>query len=195
MPIIVMLLSAIFLREKITSLKFSGIILGFSGALTLVLYGSAFTKNAPNIPLGNAMMLVNAFSYGAYLVILKPITKKYSVVTLMKWMFPIGVLMNLPIGLGELSQVEWQLLPWDAVWRIGFVLLFTTFFAYLLNMYALREVPPTTIGVLTYVQPIIAIVYATFTGNDKMDWIKSLATLLVFTGVYLVTKKKQTATS
>ena len=75
MPIIVMLLSAIFLREKITSFKLLGIVFGFSGALTLVLYGNAFIKNAPNIPLGNAMMLINAFSYGAYLVIMKPITK------------------------------------------------------------------------------------------------------------------------
>ena len=190
MPIIVLILSAIFLKEKITSLKILGILFGFAGALTLVLYGSSFTKNAPNIPLGNTMMLINAFSYGAYLVIIKPITKKYHVITLMKWMFPLGVLMNLPFGTEQLLAVEWQHLPWDAIWRIGFVLIFTTFFAYLLNMYALREVPPTTIGVLTYVQPIIAIIYATFTGNDQLDWIKTLATLFVFTGVYLVTKRK-----
>lgn len=189
MPIIVMLLSAIFLREKITSFKLLGIVFGFSGALTLVLYGNAFIKNAPNIPLGNAMMLINAFSYGAYLVIMKPITKKYHVVTLMKWMFPLGVLMNLPFGLQELLAVDWYSLPFDALWRIGFVLFFTTFLAYLLNMYALREVPPTTIGVLTYVQPIIAILYATFTGNDAMDAVKTLATVLVFVGVYLVTKR------
>jgi drug/metabolite transporter (DMT)-like permease len=137
------------------------------------------------------MMLINAFSYGAYLVIIKPITKKYHVVTLMKWMFPMGILMNLPFGSEQLLAVEWMELPWEAIWRIGFVLLFTTFLAYLLNMYALREVPPTTIGVLTYVQPIIAIIYATFTGNDQLDGVKLLATILVFTGVYLVTKKTQ----
>ncbi len=189
MPIIVLLLSAIFLKERITSLTITGIVFGFLGALTLVLYGNSFIKNAPNIPLGNAMMLINAFSYGAYLVIIKPITKKYHVITLMKWMFPLGVLMNLPFGLNELTAVAWSGLPWEGIWRIGFVLFFTTFFAYLLNMYALREVPPSTIGVLTYVQPIIAILYASFTGNDQLDGVKSLATLLVFVGVYLVTKR------
>lgn len=191
MPIIVLLLSALFLREKITSQKILGILFGFAGALTLVLYGSSFTKNAPNIPLGNAMMLINAFSYGAYLVIIKPITKKYHVVTLMKWMFPMGVLMNLPFGTEQLLEVQWTKLPWEAIWRMGYVLIFTTFLAYLLNMYALREVPPTTIGVLTYVQPIIAIVYATLTSNDQLDGIKSIATILVFSGVYLVTKRKK----
>ena len=191
MPIIVLLLSALFLKEKITSSKIVGVVFGFAGALTLVLYGNAFIKNAPNIPLGNAMMLVNAFCYGSYLVIMKPITKKYHVITLMKWMFPMGVLMNLPFGSQELLAVDWFSLPIDAVWRIGFVLFFTTFLAYLLNMYALREVPPTTIGVLTYVQPIIAIIYASITGNDQMDGVKTLATLLVFVGVYLVTKRNK----
>lgn len=189
MPIIVMLLSAFFLKEKITLLKTGGLFFGFLGAITLVLYGGSFIKNAPNIPLGNAMMLVNAFSYGSYLIIVKPISKKYHVVTLMKWMFPLGILFNLPIGMEEFLQIEWIHLPFDALWRIGFVLLFTTFLAYLFNMYALREVPPSTIGVFTYLQPIIAIGYATLSGNDEMDGVKSVATLLVFAGVYLVTKK------
>lgn len=189
MPIIVMLLSAIFLGERITRLKFGGIFFGFSGALTLVLYGSSFIKNAPNIPLGNAMMLINAFSFGAYLVLIKPISKKYSVVTLMKWMFPIGAVITLPIGYAELQAVEWSIMPWEGLWRIGFVLICTTFLTYLLNMYALKELAPTTIGVFTYVQPIIAIFYASFTGNDQMDMVKTLATLMVFTGVYLVTKR------
>ena len=135
------------------------------------------------------MMLVNAFSYGSYLIVVKPISKKYHVVTLMKWMFPLGILFNLPIGMEEFLQIEWMHLPFDALWRIGFVLLFTTFLAYLFNMYALREVLPSTIGVFTYLQPIIAIGYATLSGNDEMDGVKSVATLLVFAGVYLVTKK------
>lgn len=194
MPIIVMMLSAIFLLEKITPSKIFGLLFGFSGALTLVLYGGNFIKNAPNIPLGNAFMLVNAFSFGAYLVIVKPITKKYHVVTLMKWMFLIGILFNLPVGWQELQAVEWGALPWYALWRIGFVLLGTTFLAYLLNMYALREVPPTTIGIFTYIQPIIAIIYASITGNDQMDVLKTVATLLVFTGVYLVTRKPKHST-
>lgn len=190
MPIIVLILSAIFVGEKITWRKAGGIAAGFLGAITLVLYGSAFTKNAPNIPLGNFYMLINAFSYGAYLVLMKPISKKYHVITLMKWMFPLGVLLNLPVGWEELSAVSFSSLPFEAVWRIGFVLLFTTFLAYLLNMYALREVPPSTIGAFTYLQPIIAIGYATLSGNDQMDGIKLLATTLVFVGVYMVTQRE-----
>src|SRR6056300_1424360 len=91
-PIIILILSAFFLKEKLTNMKFLGITLGFSGALLLILYGNTTQViNAPNIPLGNTMLLVNAVSFGAYLVIIKPITKKYSTITLMKWMFLLGV--------------------------------------------------------------------------------------------------------
>jgi len=188
-PVIVLILSVIFLKELITPKKIIGIALGFAGAITLILYGNSFTFNAPNIPLGNALMVGNAFCFGVYLVMVKPLALKYNTITLMKWMFPLGVLMNLPISISEFSEVDWMGLPWEAVWRMGFVVLFTTFFAYLLNMFALKEVPPTTIGVFTYLQPLIAIIYASITGNDQMDGIKTLAAILVFGGVYLVTRK------
>lgn len=189
-PIIVLILSAIFLKEKITTLKIMGIVLGFTGAITLVVYGNSFTLNAPNIPLGNLMMFGNATCFATYLVMVKPLAEKYNVVTLMKWMFPLGILLNLPITYNEFTAVEWLSLPWEAVWRMGFVVICTTFLAYLFNMYALRTLPATIIGVFTYLQPLIAIIYASLTGNDQMDLVKSIAAILVFVGVYLVTKKK-----
>lgn len=189
-PIIILILSAFFLKEKLTNLKFLGITLGFSGALLLILYGNASqVSNAPNVPLGNSMMLINSISYGAYLVIVKPLTKKYSTVTLMKWMFLLGVFLTFPITYPEASAVSWSTLPFDAIWRMGFVIIGTTFLTYLLNVYALKTLDATTIGAFTYLQPLITIVYAVFTGNDTLDAVKISACLLVFLGVYLVSKK------
>jgi drug/metabolite transporter (DMT)-like permease len=189
-PIIILILSAFFLKEKLTKLKFLGITLGFSGALLLILYGNASqVSNAPNVPLGNSMMLINSISYGAYLVIVKPLTKKYNTITLMKWMFLLGVFLTFPITYPEASAVSWSTLPFDAIWRMGFVIIGTTFLTYLLNVYALKTLPATTIGAFTYLQPLITIVYAVFTGNDTLDAVKISACLLVFLGVYLVSKK------
>jgi drug/metabolite transporter (DMT)-like permease len=189
-PIIILILSAFFLKEKLTKLKFLGITLGFSGALLLILYGNASqVSNAPNVPLGNSMMLINSISYGAYLVIVKPLTKKYNTITLMKWMFLLGVFLTFPITYPEASAVSWSTLPFDAIWRMGFVIIGTTFLTYLLNVYALKTLPATTIGAFTYLQPLITIVYAVFTGNDTLDAVKISACLLVFLGVHLVSKK------
>jgi drug/metabolite transporter (DMT)-like permease len=192
-PIMVMILSAIFLKERITTKKGFGILMGFGGAILLILQGSNDILNAPNIPLGNIMMFVNAICYGTYLILVKPMTKKYTTITLMKWMFLGGVLLNLPITFSEFSSVAWISLPFEAIWRMAFVVVGTTFFAYLFNVYALRTLSPTTVGAFVYLQPLMGILFATYTGNDQMDLIKSIATVLVFVGVYLVTQKNKTA--
>ena len=189
-PIIILILSAFFLKEKLTQFKFLGIVLGFIGALLLILYGSSNKViNAPDISLGNTMLLINAVSFGAYLVMVKPLTKKYSTVTLMKWMFLLGVIYTFPFTITEFIEVSWKTLPFEAIWRIGFVVVGTTFLTYMFNVYALKTLPATTIGAFTYLQPIITIVYAVITGNDILDGVKILACLLVFLGVYLVSKK------
>jgi drug/metabolite transporter (DMT)-like permease len=189
-PIIILILSAFFLKEKLTLFKFLGIVLGFTGAIILILYGNTTqVLNAPNIPLGNTMLLINATSFGAYLVMVKPLTKKYSTITLMKWMFLIGIFYTFPVTYSEFSEVSWTTLPFEAIWRMGFVVVGTTFMTYMLNVYALKTLPPTAIGAFTYLQPLITILYAVITGNDILDGVKILACLLVFVGVYLVSKK------
>ena len=189
-PIIILILSAFFLKEKLTRFKFLGIVLGFIGALLLILYGSSTRViNAPDISLGNTMLLINAVSFGAYLVMVKPLTKKYSTVTLMKWMFLLGVIYTFPFTITEFIEVSWKTLPFEAIWRIGFVIVGTTFLTYMFNVFALKTLPATTIGAFTYLQPIITIFYAVITGNDILDGVKILACLLVFLGVYLVSKK------
>ena len=192
-PIIILILSAFFLKEKLTLFKFLGMVLGFTGAIILILYGNTTqVLNAPNIPLGNTMLLINATSFGAYLVMVTTLTKKYSTITLMKWMFLIGIFYTFPVTYSEFSEVSWTTLPFEAIWRMGFVVVGTTFMTYMLNVYALKTLPPTAIGAFTYLQPLITILYAVITGNDILDGVKILACLLVFVGVYLVSKKRKT---
>jgi drug/metabolite transporter (DMT)-like permease len=111
----------------------------------------------------------------------------------MKWMFLGGVFLNLPVTFSEFIEVEWSSLPFEATWRMAFVVVGTTFLTYLLNVYALKTLSPTTVGAFVYLQPLIGIMFALYTGNDAIDMIKILATILVFSGVYLVTQKKKLA--
>lgn len=188
-PIMVLLLSYFFLRESIGWRKTVGILIGFAGALGLTLFGSKTQQNAPNIPLGNTLFLINSTSYAAYLIVIKPLTQKYHTITLMKWMFLLGLLLSAPVTFSEFSSVQWTSLPFDVVWRMGFVVVGTSFLTYLFNVYALKSLPATTVGAFIYLQPLITIIFAVLTGNDFLDTNKVLATILIFTGVYLVTQK------
>jgi len=190
-PILVFLMSAIFVKEKITLKKYLGISLGFSGALALILFGNEIRQDAPNISLGNLLFVINSISYGIYLIIVKPLTLKYHPLTLMKWLFLTALIINLPITLSEFNEVKWSSLPFDALWKMCFVVVGTTFLTYLLNVFALRELKASTVGVFMYLQPPIAIVFAIVMGSDTLNFIKIVSGILIFAGVYLVSKKSK----
>ena len=189
-PVLVLILSYFFLREKITIKKILGILIGFSGAVFLILNSSKTGINAPNIPLGNSFFLLNASAYAGYLIIVKPLTSKYNIFTLMKWLFLIGLILSAPITFNQFIEVKWTELPWFAIWRMGYVVIGTTFLTYLFNIYALKKLSPTTVGSFIYLQPIITIMFALITANDTLDTTKILSCILVFIGVYLVSFKK-----
>lgn len=189
-PILVLVLSSYLLREKITWLKVSGIFLGLSGALMLVLFSEEMRQDAPNIPLGNLLFIVNAFSFGIYLILVKPLASKYHPITLMKWLFLIALIVNFPLTISEFSEVKWQQLPSPAIWSLVFVVLGTTFSTYLLNIFAIKQLSPSTLSSFIYLQPLIAIIFAIIMGTDELNLLKVAAGSLVFVGVYLVTKKK-----
>jgi len=189
-PIIIFSLSVVILKEKITFLKIFGILLGFAGALSLILFTEETAQNAENIPLGNALFLINATSYAIYLILVKPLTVKYHVITLMKWMFLIAIFINLPITLSEFNQVEWSNLPLDAILKMTFVVVGTTFMTYLLNIFALKHLNASTIGVFMYLQPLLGILFAVLVGSDSLNMLKVFAAALVFLGVYIVTNRR-----
>ncbi|MBL6649745.1 MAG: DMT family transporter [Flavobacteriaceae bacterium] len=190
-PIIVFIFSAILLKEKIKLVRSLGILFGFIGAIILVIYTAKTGLNAPNIPLGNILFIVNSFAYGLYLVLVKPLIQKYNVVNLLKWLFLLAIFMNFPITINEFTNVNWMNLPIkEAIIPMFFVVVGTTFCTYLFNAYALRTLSPSTVSSFIYLQPIVGIVYALLTKSDSLSMVSILGMVLIFIGIYLVTKKQ-----
>jgi len=189
-PILVFSFSVIILKEKVSLIKMLGISAGFFGALILILYSPVSGYNAPNIPLGNLLFVLNSSTYGLYLIFVKPLVEKYNIITLFRWLFLFGFIMNFPITIQEFISVDWVNLPLkQAVLPMIYVVVGTTFFTYLLNAYALSTLKASTVSSFVYFQPIVGIVYALTTENDSLTIINVIGMLLIFTGVYLVTKK------
>ena len=186
-PIIVLILSAIILKERITLIKVLGILTGLIGAVILIVYGQSITPG-DNPFYGNILILVNATSYGLYLVIVKKLTQKYNAITLIKWLYLFGLILVIPFGFNEVQEINWQSIPTNIYFNIGFVVIFTTFFAYLFNLFALTKLKPTTLSAFIYLQPLIASIYALAAQKDSLNAVKIIAAILIFTGVYLVTK-------
>ena len=165
-----------------------GVFLGFIGALVLIVFGNEARQDAPNIPLGNFLFIINASAFAIYLIIVKPLSKKYTTVHLLKWLFLFGFIMALPITYKEFDKVVWGNLPLNALWRFAYVVIGTSFLRYLLNVFALKYLKATSVGVFTYLQPLIGISYAIIVGADALSLIKISAAVGILFGVYLVTK-------
>ena len=188
-PMIVLVLSAFIMKERMKNRKLVGIILGLAGTTTLILYGKSMV-NAPNASLGNLLVFINAVSYGFYLIIVKKLMDKYNAFTFVKWIYTFGFLMVLPFGWSEFQAIDFGYLPADIFWKISFVVVFSTFLTYLLNLVSMRELKPTTVAVFIYLQPLFATIFAVSLGKDELNWVKLLSAVLIFIGVYLVTQKK-----
>jgi drug/metabolite transporter (DMT)-like permease len=193
-PIFIFLISVILLKEKISKRKYAGVFIGFIGTLTLILLNEKSLKNAPNINLGNFYLFINSISYALYFVLVKPLTEKYNMITIMKWLFLFSIFINMPFGLVEFMQVEWVEINNTSFIKIFYVVFCTTFLVYLLNLYALKNLKATTVGMFIYLQPVIGILFAIYRGADKLTVPDISSVLLVFTGVYLVSKKTTKAT-
>jgi len=191
-PIIVLIFSSFLLNEKATKKKLLGIFIGLFGAVILIVFGKD-TSLATNASLGNLFVFVNASSYALYLILIKNLTKKYHAITLAKWLYLIGLIMVVPFGFSELSMVEWNSMPMPILLRIGFIIVFTSFLTYMFNLFAIKELKPTTLSIFIYLQPVIASSYALMVGSDSLNFIKIAATVLIFIGVYLVTRKPKEA--
>ncbi|MBE86070.1 MAG: EamA family transporter [Flavobacteriaceae bacterium] len=191
-PIFVVILSFFIFRNKINLLKILGIIMGFIGALILILNADSNSSVGRNIPLGNFLFIVNSISYAYYLIIVKPMAQKYDLITLFKWLFLIGLIFNFPLGINQFTDVNWSSLPVkEAILPMAFVVICTTVMTYFLNGYALSKITSTEVAVFMYLQPIIGIVFAIFTKSDTISLTIIIASILIFIGVYLTSVMKQ----
>jgi drug/metabolite transporter (DMT)-like permease len=183
-PILVFVISFFLSHEKATWHKILGLALGLSGAL-VILAGRGFNFSSHTL-LGDLFILINATSYAIYLVIVRPLMKKYHPLTVIKWVFLFGLFPVTLFGIRQFAAIEWHTFTTQAWLCVAFIVICTTFFAYLLNMLALREVHSSVVGAYIYLQPILATIISIVLGKDEITFEKILSAILIFSGVYLV---------
>ena len=134
------------------------------------------------------MIIVNASLYAFYLIVVKKLLAKYHPLTFIKWIYLFGFVIVLPFGWNEFLLIEWNTMPVDIWMKMLYVVVGTTFLTYLLNIFALTKLKPTTVSAFVYLQPVIASIFALLVKSDSLNAIKILGATLIFCGVYLVSK-------
>ena len=184
-PILVIVFSAIIIKEKITIRKIFGIFLGLTGAATLILKSGAISLNNDYF-IGNFLVFVNATSYSIYLVIVKGLMTKYNPITVMFYVFSFGLIFVFPFGISEFSNISLEIFTLEIFLKVGFVVICTTFLAYLFNAFALKSLNPSVVSIYIYLQPVLATVIAIILKSDSLDLIKIISSVFIFSAVFLV---------
>lgn len=186
-PVIVFLISVLLKKEKLSIYSVLGLLLGASGAMLLML-GKDFNFSRETIE-GDIMILLNAFSYGLYLVLVKPLMTRYNALTITFWIFVLGIPMVLPFALPSFITTDFAQFTASAWLSIAYIVVFTTFLAYFLNSWTLRFVNSSLVGYYIYLQPVFAIFIAVFWSGESISILKSVAIMLIFLGVFAVSRR------
>ena len=190
-PIYTMAVAAIAIKEPITFKKAGGVALSFAGIIYLIVSRVAAPGGtAESSPFGIFMIILNSLSFSMYLGIFKPLIAKYSAVTFMKWIFLFSALVAAPLSMKGLIEVEWAAIPTKQYAELAYLIICATFITYFLIPLAQKRIRPTLVSMYSYVQPIIAIAVSIAIGMDSLTWQKALATVLVFSGVVIVSRSR-----
>lgn len=187
-PIVVIVFTLLILKEKVSLYKVTGLMLGILGAVSLLLFKGNFELGSETIT-GDIFTLVNSISWAAFVVMAKPYMKKYHVASLMKWVFLFGFIMILPFGFTHAAKTDWISFTPEIWLELLFVIVATTFLAYLLNVHALKELSPSVVSTYIYMQPFLAGMFAILLGKDELNGIKIISALFIILGVYMVSRK------
>ncbi len=140
---------------------------------------------------GDLLCLAAQFSFALYLSLFNPLIRRYSVFTVNKWMFLWAAIMILPFTFSHVMEIEWGNVPMRTWWEAGYVVFFATFVGYIFTMIGQHTLRPTVVSVYNYVQPMVSVAVSLILGICVLQWSQMLAVVLVFSGVWLVTKSRK----
>jgi drug/metabolite transporter (DMT)-like permease len=189
-PVAAFVFAAIILKERISLIRGIGLAVGLSGILMLILHEGRPDLGSSTF-LGNIYTLVNTLSWAFYTVIIKRMLEKYHPVTVMKWTFLFGMIANIPAGYSEWTTTVWSAITLNGWLAIGFVVVFATYLGYLLISFGLKRLSPTIVSSYTYMQPVIAAIVASIVGQDSLNMAKVVSSILIFSGVFLVSRQQK----
>lgn len=189
-PIIVLILSYFFFQEKIGRNKLIGVCIGLFGAYALITKFQPLQFSSETF-LGDLFILLNGISFSIYLLLARKLLKKYSAVTMARWLFSIGILYIFPFSFTQLQVVHFSIFEIKHFLAFAFVIIFPTCIAYYFYCIALKKVSASVASSYIFLQPLITAIFALALGKDFLDMPKIVGGICILLGVFFVNFSKK----
>jgi len=187
-PVFTLLVGVVLGTDRTTLRRLLGIALAAAGVLYLIGPGQAQFSSATRI--GDLLIVSNSLCYGAYIAVSKDLMKRYNALSVITWIFVAGCVVTVPAGVVSLAHLSLGSISWRVWLAILYIIVLPTAGAYYLNGWALARVPPSTVAVYVYLQPLIAFVVAPIILGESLSIHAVIASLLIFAGVLVVTRRR-----
>lgn len=188
-PVYALSISILLRYERWSFKSVGGMLIAAAGVLYLI--NPTRADLTTQTTTGNILILINSFLYAIFIVISKSLYERYGALNVITWIFVVGSLITIPVGIYSLQQENLQAID-ASVWvALAFIILLPTVGAYYLNAYALTRVSPSTVAIYIYLQPLMAFGFAPLLLGEKWNYRTIVAALLIFLGVALVTMNKE----
>lgn len=187
-PILITIMAAFFLKEKLGIPKIIGLLLGVVGAVVLVI-DRTISSGASNPILGDILIIVNAICYTFYFILVKPLMLKYNPIVVMRMLFSMGFFLILPFCFVQFTQTDFTAFSNVAWMNITIICVLGTFLAYIFNVYGIKHLGASMAGAYIYIQPVLAAIIAIIFLGESINLQKITAGLMIAAGVFISNKK------
>jgi len=184
-PVITFVVAAAAGQESFSPVRLAGVLVALAGIGPLLLSGFLGTLGAHAS--GNLLMAANAIAYSLFLVLAKPLMRRYPPLVVTAWAYLLSLVALPFFAAGE------RLLPDPgnptAWWSLAYILVFPTVVTYLLNIFALARLRASTIAVYVYAQPIVTGLASWLVFAERPSAAMVFAAAALFLGVWLVARQ------
>jgi len=189
-PLFVVILASIFLKETITLLKAAGILISLIGVITISLWGTpGITIEITYLSAAAAVLLASIVG-AMYTIAGKKFMKRYDPLSLTAYAFLFGNLGLLvfvrPLFFEQVMNLSWQ------VWlSVIYLACFPTVLSYTFWYTALEVRPASELTVYLYFIPVISTLVSVLFFGESITLFYLFGGFLVIFGLYIVNKKKK----
>jgi drug/metabolite transporter (DMT)-like permease len=182
-PAFTLFVSILVGYDRLSPRRLMGIVLAAGGVIYLV--NPTRADLSAQTTVGNLLLVSNSLLYAGYIVLSKDLLERYGALNVITWMFLIAAVVAVPVGIYSLQYENIGAISLGVWLAIGFIILFPTVAAYYLNAWALIKVPPSTVAIYIYLQPLIAFGFAPLFLGEEWSFRTVIAAMLIFAGVAL----------
>ncbi len=183
-PAFTLLVAVALRQERTTPLKVAGLLVSFAGVALLVLG----TQGGESSLVGDLLVAANSLSYSTYLVVSRPTLKRYDPLTLISWVFLLGVLEMAPFAAPQIAAADWAGMGGGSWVAFVYILLGATVASYGLNTWVLRHASASRVASFVYLQPLVGVALAVAIRGESFGVRAAAAALLILAGVFVANR-------